>query len=588
MVKLTIQQVRQRATNKSFERGDDYYRDDAIFDMVLRGNQIEGYCQGSEITPYHVKAVFNEHGVESTSCTCLYEYGGDCKHIVALLLTYVNNPEAFAQRPSIKQELANRSKEQLIALIELMVERYPDLQDILDRPIPNAASSGKPVSTETFRKQLRKALKRYNDYDDYHKSDAADTITSIAQAARAFSKSGDWHSASAIYKAVCEECIANGEDFSNHDYDGDLSLALDEVLAELAKCAEHFADDNERQIIFKRMLDVTLWDSIDRGGTDLGADVPDHILRYVKPQDIPAIREHLQAAQKRGQRTHYYDPFDSFADFLADLDLLDNIEPDTILQRLRDEQRYELLFDKLISFKRMDEAVKVVEEYLLHSFQQMHGLETLAEIGRDNDAVRLAQASLNKQYSENTVFWLLERYRVREEHDAYFQLQLLRMEHSPDPRYYKELKEAALKLGNWEITRPTVLQQIKKAQRFDVLTRIYLLDEEWDAAWESLNYNATTKSTWQWQPTVLDIEVAIASTKARPEKAIPVLIKHVRQQINQRTRNNYQQAAVYLTLVRDAYRQIGGDQTWNTLISGIREEFRKLPALQDELRQARL
>jgi uncharacterized Zn finger protein len=121
--RITLQQVRARATDSSFQRGETYFKNGAISDTVKRGEEIEGFCEGSEPEPYHVRATLSANGIEATSCTCAYEYGGDCKHVVALLLTYINQPEDFAERPPVADSLAARDKADLIALIHAMVER---------------------------------------------------------------------------------------------------------------------------------------------------------------------------------------------------------------------------------------------------------------------------------------------------------------------------------------------------------------------------------------------------------------------------------------------------------------------------------
>jgi hypothetical protein len=40
--------------------------------------------------------------------------------------------------------------------------------------------------------------------------------------------------------------------------------------------------------------------------------------------------------------------------------------------------------------------------------------------------------------------------------------------------------------------------------------------------------------------------------------------------------------------VRDLYNRLGKATTWETLITGLREQNRRLPALQDELNKAGL
>lgn len=52
-------------------------------------------CWGTAPEPYEVKVMLGENEVLSAECTCPYDWGGACKHVVALLLTYIHQPEAF-------------------------------------------------------------------------------------------------------------------------------------------------------------------------------------------------------------------------------------------------------------------------------------------------------------------------------------------------------------------------------------------------------------------------------------------------------------------------------------------------------------
>jgi uncharacterized Zn finger protein len=87
---------------------------------------------------------------------------------------------------------------------------------------------------------------------------------------------------------------------------------------------------------------------------------------------------------------------------------------------------------------------------------------------------------------------------------------------------------------------------------------------------------------------MLDLEVAERSREVRPKKAIPVYISHARRAINHRHRESYAQAATYLSIVRDLYLEMDEEDAWFDLIERIRDEFKRLRALLDELNQAGL
>jgi uncharacterized Zn finger protein len=130
--RLTEAHVRQLASEKSFERGQKYYRGGAVLEPVRQVLELRAQCQGSDYEPYQVSATLAADGIAETSCTCPYDYGGICKHVVALLLTYAHEPQAFPPIPPLATLLAGRSREELIALIGEMVKREPELLSLVE------------------------------------------------------------------------------------------------------------------------------------------------------------------------------------------------------------------------------------------------------------------------------------------------------------------------------------------------------------------------------------------------------------------------------------------------------------------------
>jgi uncharacterized Zn finger protein len=134
VIKITEEAIRARATDKVFERGLAYYRQGAIKSTIKRGLTLEAQCKGSTYKPYHVQVYLNDDGnVDNVTCTCQYEFEGDCKHIVALLLTYVYQPEIFQERLPIGAILKELSHEELVTLMTEIIERQPKLQAAVDR-----------------------------------------------------------------------------------------------------------------------------------------------------------------------------------------------------------------------------------------------------------------------------------------------------------------------------------------------------------------------------------------------------------------------------------------------------------------------
>lgn len=590
---LTDDIIRDRAGSQSYSKGQSYYRGGAVFDTVRRENRLEGLCEGSQASPYRIVVTFDEQGIDSAECTCPYDWGGDCKHIVALLLTYLHKPEQFETRPQLDAALQQRSKEELIAVIKAMLERAPELEILVDRPVPGQHPRQTPVNVESFRKEIRRAMKAYDGWGDYSPHSA---VRSVTQTAAGFAKQGDWASARAIYSAILDETL-NEEDGYYFDDEGEFDEAIGEAVDGLIECLNQPSiteDDAARRAALDSLVDVYLWD-INMGGVGLSDEVPDGIFGAVRPPDIPALRQRIQPVYEAKRRSPYSSwSAESLADFLAELDALDNVDPEIVLKRLRDEGMFELLLKKLLALKRFDEAIALAQEEFHTPYERLQAAVLLAQHGREDAAIRLAETGLAKEFDHQLAGWLLHQYQQRGDAEARLRLLCQLMNHLPSVEIYRELESVAKGLGQWEAIRPPIIEALKKDKaQIATLARVYLHEQEWDLAWELVERapQADKRSAWGspylYGPT-LDLEVAQASRKERPHKAIPVFINYARRLIDQRNRGSYAEAANNLAEVKRLYTQIGDPAAWDALISGIREEFRRLPALQDELRKAGL
>jgi len=127
---LTRDQIRQRCTGQSFERGSEYFHTGAIGNPVLHGWTLSAMCHGSDPTPYSVAVELMPTTITDTSCSCPYSGQGDCKHIVALLLTYIEALETICSVDTLLATLAEQPRERLIRVISELLKRTPALAPV--------------------------------------------------------------------------------------------------------------------------------------------------------------------------------------------------------------------------------------------------------------------------------------------------------------------------------------------------------------------------------------------------------------------------------------------------------------------------
>lgn len=124
----TIAEFLSHVEPRIYERGVQYYKGDMVMRLVRDGEHFAAQVSGSDWEPYDVDILLTEdERVKDWSCTCPYDGGDVCKHVVAALLA-IQNGEAKAKKPaskaggkkaeaSLETMLAGASKQELAALI---------------------------------------------------------------------------------------------------------------------------------------------------------------------------------------------------------------------------------------------------------------------------------------------------------------------------------------------------------------------------------------------------------------------------------------------------------------------------------------
>jgi uncharacterized Zn finger protein len=293
---LTEAHIRKLASGPSFERGEAYYRDGAIIEPVRQARDLRAQCEGSDYEPYQVSATLTKSGIGETSCTCPYDYGGICKHIVALLLTYIHEPRAFRFIPPLTTLLAGRSEEELIALIGEMIKQEPELLSLVELSVAaEQATQGMPLDVAAYRRQTRRAF-RYESEQLVEKE-----LRALRELAARSTKVGDWLNAGAIYHAVLDEAVRRYDDMLREiDEDGGIASVLDEFALGLSQCLKKSkANAETRRAWLEALLEAELVD-IEMGGIDLAPSARAAVLEHANEEEWAWIEERLGTAMSKG------------------------------------------------------------------------------------------------------------------------------------------------------------------------------------------------------------------------------------------------------------------------------------------------
>jgi uncharacterized Zn finger protein len=572
---LTESQVRQLAGEKSFERGKSYYRQGAIIDPVRSGAALRAQCEGSDYEPYEVSATLTKDGVDETSCTCPYDWGGLCKHLVALLLAYVHTPDAFRVIPPMEKMLAERSKEELIAINDEMVKREPELTSVIE--LSAATQPAKSIDVETYRRQAQRALRR-----DSPRAIEKELRT-LRDAADRLAKAGDRLNAGAVYHALLEETVGHYDEMvQSMDEDGDIAGMVDEFAQGLGEClAESQADSETRQAWLEALLEAQLAD-ITLGGIDLAPSATEAILEHATDVEWEGIEKRVLAAASKGRDWERQ----VLVEFLAEGRARRGRDDDAaaLIHEMGTPQQRAFL---LIEEGKIDKAVALARKH----FTQLPGLmiqfaEALVEAGAKKEAVGLIveQADV-KQPHWGYPEWLAAYHRKHGNPQEALQWQQNIFAQRPSHEAFKTLREVSQKIGQWEQVRKTALDALERQKNFGVLIEIALEEGDVERALELL---PQTKPQWGWMSVNYRGRVAEAAEKDYPPVAISLYKEMAEEAIERKQRSAYQEAVEYLKRIKKLYPRTSTPQGWDAYLRGLRTKYERLRALQEELQKARL
>jgi len=124
------------ATPQIIERGRVYYTQGRVSSLVWHGPTLFAEVEGSEGEPYLVRWTCEGLGSIVANCTCPYNWGGWCKHIVATSLALLLQTETtIEERPPLDHLLADLTHEQLQKLVLTLADRDPTLVISIDRTL---------------------------------------------------------------------------------------------------------------------------------------------------------------------------------------------------------------------------------------------------------------------------------------------------------------------------------------------------------------------------------------------------------------------------------------------------------------------
>lgn len=582
---ITEQDIRDIIDTASFQRGQTYFNSDAIFNARQQSITLKARCQGSRSQAYRVEATFDNAGIVSNQCSC--PLGGHCKHVAALLLTWIHHPEEFLDQPEVDELLEKSTKAELISLIKKMLRREPDLESLLQTVNKEHAAA----NSEIYRRQVNKAFQHGgHEWGDTY--EVGNELYSVKETADELAQQGDYASAVTVYESIINGIIENYDSYE--DEEGELGSVINDCVEELDTCLANVQDDKALREHIMQVLFTAYRFDVEAGGIGIGEEAPDILLKHATSDErrmIAAwVRKEIAKPDNSGWGSRFRDQW--YGGFLLELEA-GNLDDEAYLRVCRETGRIADAVERLLTLGRLEEAIRDAEGE--GDYDLMSMADIFVQHGHHTEAEKMIRLRAKKSDDTRLLDWLKKHYLARNDKVAALDMALeLFYKQPPVLAYYQEIRLLAKMLDRWEDLQPKIMAYLKKTQNNYLMIQVALDEGDIVEALVLLRTSQARGNTTAYGSgyfygySGIEIEVAKAAEATLPRESIEIYQKHVERLINQRGRGSYQQACQYLLKIRDLYKKLGENEKWTTYITNLQEKNRTLRALREELQNAGL
>jgi len=565
--------IRQGATSESFRRGRNYYRQGAVISLVLRGNLLQAEVEGSQYEPYRVQIIFDEEGIVDASCSCPYHWGGWCKHIVAVLLACLYEPEVIEERPALDALLADLSPEQLRGLLLHLAERDPDLVHAIESQVAllqsSTASASAPCRTlvdpSPIRRQVRAILhsldhmRRSEAY--WYVGDVVDQVRQLLNQVQAFIDVGDGRNALAFLEAITDEYVAGWIYLDDSDgYLGDFFWEVGEAWTAALLTAD--LSPAERRQWGQRLAQ---WQS---DLSDYGVEDVFEVAQAAAEQgwDYPPLQRVLRGEITQQGAWEGEPPW--YADDLA-IARLDVLEKQGRYQEYLYLAEAEGQLDRyvlmLARMGRVQEAVDEGLQYFRAPAQCLALARTLREQGELAAAMRVAKHGLTLDGSKGALAsWLCDLAHGMGEAELALEAAVVACRDDPSLGAYLRVQELAGE--RWSELRKELLDYFRHTPPYlysSGQVDIFLHEGLWDDAIAAVGEDGGYD---------LDLleRVMDAVVEYRPNWVIQAACRQAERIIEAGQSKYYHHAVDWLEKARAAYMAAGREDEWRAYLRDLR------------------
>lgn len=501
--------------------------------------------------------------------------------------------------------LQERSREELIALVELMLKHAPELAVLLEMPMPvkgKMCSRGDlpTVQVELIRRQIEADFQR--DYSKWNVSkDIASDLEPLLDMAESYRLAGQQANALTIYRILVEETAVQTEALASGDH---LYAILQKCLDGIAAClslqnrcepAERLTPEFRLEILHS-LYRLWRYDTFEFELGEFAYNVPETIADNVTPEENAEVERWLRA-EPPAENEH---AVRAAGKFLLRIRKQSGADPDELLTGYEQFGMHHEKAELLLEQGRVEEAIPIVEKHLF--LHQVHTFaEKLAALGGAHtlQALHLLERRLSNPHgterhmSGSSWEWLIDQYTTRNLPVQALRIAHRRFELQLDAENFAHVCKVALLSATIAAHEPQLRQEmltfLEDHDKWDTLIEIYLNENQVREALDAFaqgRYHTfgSPRSATRFEP--LLTRLAEATAPSYPDEAIDLYTLLAEQRLAERSKANVRQAAQFLLQTRELYRRTAPETAWKHYLSDLIARNKPIPTLRQELKAA--
>ena len=571
-----------------FARGRDYYENGMVEALVQRGDTLYASVAGSDDEPYQVTVRFADNQIADAECTCPYDWGGWCKHIVAALLAARKEPDSIEQRAPLPELLAPLTREQLLALVvELAVQQPVWLTTveswIAQQALTSTIAAGTvatisantqhkppatvPLDAKAVQKQVRSALRGVS------RVEVADQMLAQVETMLA---AGEGRNALTLLDALTDEFIGSLPDpderygYDNYDSDeGDDESygwleAVGAVWAEVILSVDLSQDEaDELRDSFAGWAEAA-----EEQGFDPSFHIAELALTY--GWDYAPLQRAMQGEITELGAWEDEAPLGADELAVARLKVLARQgRTDAYLNLALAEGQHYAYVLMLADLGRVAEAVQEGKQALTQTQELLTLAQKLSQQGATDAAIEIADHALAHGQGEqaSVASWLRDLHISHGDLGRALPAAITALAAAPKVAEYQQLKQLAG--ADWPTVRVQALAALQgKRSYFSNLERaqIFLSEAMWDEAIAAVDGDYASPEIHQLMPQLYG---------PRPDWVIRRAGQYAEAIMNAGKADRYSNAVSWLAHVKEAYTSAGRQAEWKAYLAKIRETHQR-------------